>query len=31
MCYLIFGEDGHLTCTVNHHDYRNCDLSEVEE
>lgn len=29
-CNLIWVE-GHLTCTVNHRDYRVCDLSEGEE
>lgn len=29
-CYLIFDEEGVLTCTVNHRDPKNCDLYEVE-
>jgi hypothetical protein len=24
-CYLVY-EDGVLTCTVNHHNIKNCDL-----
>ena len=30
-CYLIFGEDGHLMCTVNHHKKGVCDLDKKEE
>lgn len=30
-CHLIWGEDGHLVCTVLHHDYKNCDLNNLED
>jgi hypothetical protein len=29
-CYLVCGEDGSLVCTVNHHNYKNCDLYRKE-
>lgn len=27
-CYLVWSEDGHLICTVQHRDYSKCDLNK---
>lgn len=29
-CYLIWGDDGMLTCTIQHMDRKNCDIAKAE-
>lgn len=28
LCNLVWGEDGYLTCTIIHRDFKNCDLAK---